>query len=472
MTDREFENYLALLSGMLRLRRTQRESISGELRDHLIEHVAQLEANGSTHEEAVRRALEEFGDAAALAANFQALVGMRRRRLIMRCTIGTTVVMTGLVVAMLAFRPDVVDDPGIAKAQDAPKVEVVDDEPAAEDKSSAIVGRGIKSQNERANDATRKKLDWLIDVDFNEVPLGVALESFSKQVGTQVYLDPRALVDLAITSDDPVSLSLKQVPGEMALDLLLRPIQLSYTLRNGVIMVSSQAEIDANPEVRVYYVPADSTHQLIELIPLTVAPTTWAAVGGLGSIRPFRDSLVISQTSEVHQDIEKLLKDLEPALAKGPRKQAADGATGDGYGQTGQPGYGAVGYGGTSPGRYGAGGVQPGYGQTGAGGYGSTSGGGYGRVGGQPGYGATGSQPGYGATRPERGERRPGRNDRSRESKPTPSIEPATGDSPLQPADDSAPAAAAPDDNPFEPAASDATSPDKPSPSSNPAPST
>ncbi|HJS07207.1 MAG TPA: permease prefix domain 1-containing protein, partial [Pirellulales bacterium] len=121
MKDREFENYLALLSGMLRLRRTQREGIAGELRDHLIEHVAHLEASGIAHEEAVRRALEEFGDTAALAANFQALVGMRRRRLIMRCTIGTTIVMTGLVVALLAFRPDVVDDPGIARAQDGPK---------------------------------------------------------------------------------------------------------------------------------------------------------------------------------------------------------------------------------------------------------------------------------------------------------------------------------------------------------------
>ena len=29
MKDREFDNYLALLSGMLRLRRTQREGIAG-----------------------------------------------------------------------------------------------------------------------------------------------------------------------------------------------------------------------------------------------------------------------------------------------------------------------------------------------------------------------------------------------------------------------------------------------------------
>jgi hypothetical protein len=375
VSDREFENYLALLTGMLRLRRTKRESISGELRDHLIEHVAQLEASGVTHEEAVRRALEEFGDAASLAANFSALVGIRRRRLIMRCTIGTTVVMTGLVVAILAFRPDVVDDPGIANAQDQPK-EASSAKQPSEHKDSTVVGRGAKSHNEIANEETRRKLDRLIDVDFGETPLALALDALTKQVGTQYLLDSKALVDLAITSDDPITLRLKQVPAEMALDMFLRPLQLSYTLRSGVVIVTSQTEMDTLAETRVYYVPADSTQELMQLIPSTVAPTTWATGGGLGAIVPFRDSLVISQTPRAHQDIEKLLKDLEPVLTKGPRKQDPEHAAAEGYGQTGQPGYGAAGgYGATSRVGYGGGGVQPGYGQTAT----------------KAGYGATGS---------------------------------------------------------------------------------
>jgi hypothetical protein len=410
MSDREFENYLALLTGMLRLRRTQRESISGELRDHLIEHVAQLEASGIAHEEAVRRALEEFGDAAALAANFQALVGMRRRRLIMRCTIGTTVVMTGLVVALLAFRPDVVDDPGIAKAQNKPE-EALSTEQPPDRKETPTVGRGTKSHNEIANEATRRKLDKLIDVDFTETPLSTALATLANRVGTQYLLDPKALVDLALTSDDPVTLQLDQVPAEFALEMILRPHQLAYTLRSGVVMVSSQAEINSNTEVRVYYVPADSAQELIELIPLTVAPETWVAAGGVvGAIRPFRDSIVVSHTWEVHQKIERLLKDLEPVLAKGPGKQAMDGGAGGGYGGSEAGGYGAPGYG-RARGGYGGVGDGGGYGST-SGGYGRAGGSaGYGSARGQPGYGESGyggvqGQPGYGSAGPKRPEQR------------------------------------------------------------------
>lgn len=299
----------------------------------------------------------------------------------MRCTIGTTVVMTGLVVAMLAFRPDMVDDPGIVKAQDGPNAEAASEEQATKDKGTTVIGSAKKSHNERANDVTRRKLDTLIDVDFKETSLGNALSAFAKKVGLQFYIDPKGLEDLVITTDDPITLNLQQVPAEMALDLILRPLQLAYTLRSGVVMVSSQAEIDASPETRVYYVSADSTYELIQLIPSTVAPNTWAAVGGLGAIVPFRDSLVISQTSETHQDIEKLLKDLEPVLAKGPRKRATEDAAGAGYGAADGGGYGApgYGYGGASRGGYGAGE-----------GYGAPARGGYGGGGGQPGYGQSG----------------------------------------------------------------------------------
>jgi hypothetical protein len=398
MSDREFENYLALLTGMLRLRRTQREGIAGELRDHLIEHVAHLESNGITHEEAVRRALEEFGDAAALAAGFQALVGMRRRRLIMRCTIGTTIVMTGLVVALLAFRPEVRNDRTVVQAQDEAKTESPAGKDAVENKTIGVSQRVANSRNEKLNAATRKKLDELISVDMSETPLREALGQFSKMLGVQFYFDPKALVDLGITPDDPITLNLKDVPGDMAIDLALRPIQLAYTLRNGVVMVTSQSEIDAHPETRVYFVPEHSALELAQLIPSITAPNTWDISGGVGSMRVFRDSLIVSQTSEVHQKIEQLLKDLEPVLAKEPKRTPEEAAaTGDGggsrggYGSAGGGGYGAAGGYGGSRGGYGSAGGRAGYG--GGGGYGAAGRARAGYGGGQPGYGGAG----YGA---------------------------------------------------------------------------
>jgi general secretion pathway protein D len=51
---------------------------------------------------------------------------------------------------------------------------------------------------------------------------------------------------------------------------------------------------------------------LIELITSTVEPTTWDSQGGPGAVRQFDSSLslVVSQTQEVHEEIENLLKQL------------------------------------------------------------------------------------------------------------------------------------------------------------------
>ena len=442
MKDREFDNYLALLSGMLRLRRTQREGIAGELRDHLIEHVAHLEASGIAHEEAVRRALEEFGDAAALAANFQALVGMRRRRLVMRCTIGTTVVMTGLVLAMLAFRPPVMDDPSIVQAQAG-----ASDSKAAKGKAPGKPDSRLASDDGGA----RQRLQInKIDAEFSEIPVQDALTFLSDRIGVQVHVDKQSLENSSINSDTPVTLRLQNVPAEMVLDLILRQAKLGYRLRNGVILVASADDVQSQTEVRVYRVPEGMAEELAALIPDTIDAQLWSghtvivdprgrrragygsmgassrggygggsgygapgygavevapgeAVesvggGGAGTIRVFRGTLVISQTPEVHQKIEKLLSDLAGAGAMDPQKRS-DGPGIDRTGMmpapqpqgpaSGQPGYGqATGYGtGGSRGGYGA--ATPGS----RGGYGSSD----------AGYGSDATRRGRGGEQPDRG---------------------------------------------------------------------
>src|SRR6202008_3010532 len=66
MSDHEFNNYLTLLAGLLRLGDKQRRAIAEELRTHLEDRVEELLARGVSRDEAVQRALAEFGDAAGL----------------------------------------------------------------------------------------------------------------------------------------------------------------------------------------------------------------------------------------------------------------------------------------------------------------------------------------------------------------------------------------------------------------------
>ena len=82
LSDPDYDAYLSLLTRFLRLSPSQRDEIRRELRAHMEEAIeAQLEC-GVPRDEAVRRALEDFGDAAELAARFSS-IGSRRRWIIL-----------------------------------------------------------------------------------------------------------------------------------------------------------------------------------------------------------------------------------------------------------------------------------------------------------------------------------------------------------------------------------------------------
>jgi hypothetical protein len=342
----------------------------------------------------------------------------------MRCTIGTTIVMTGMVIAMLAFRPPVIDDPQVAKAQAEAKSR------RAPEQGTTGSGRAARPVN--PDDAAREKLKDATDAEFNEVPLRDVLNYFADRHAVQFYLDPRSLKEAGIANDSPVTINLKGVPLEMLLSVILREQQLDYRLRNGVIMIASESDVQSQTDVRVYQVPQGLANELAALIPATIATDHWrepvlmnilggapagmmdaaggtgmqgtgaapgpgaagmpgtgggfgiglggygggglgaAAVisepiggGGPGMIRVFRGTLVISQTPEVHQKIEKLIQDLASVGAMDPQPQR--GAIGSS--DTGGGGYGS----GAGRGGYGASSDRSGYGTTAArGGYGST----------------------------------------------------------------------------------------------------
>src|SRR5262249_35987350 len=110
----------------LRLKAPQRAEIADELRDHLEARLQELAARGMAREEAIRAALEEFGDAAELANHFTQVAHIRTRRLIMRYTIGTVLALSLAIVVATAFWPAGPQAPVpvkvIAQTQSAPAV--------------------------------------------------------------------------------------------------------------------------------------------------------------------------------------------------------------------------------------------------------------------------------------------------------------------------------------------------------------
>src|SRR5262249_30318716 len=119
MPENEFELYLSLLGRFLRLKPAQRGEIADELRDHLEARLDELSLQGLSREQAIRAALDEFGDAAELATHFTRIAQIRRRRLIMRCTAGSIAALGAMILMSWAFAPGnaPVNAPQLAMAQ-------------------------------------------------------------------------------------------------------------------------------------------------------------------------------------------------------------------------------------------------------------------------------------------------------------------------------------------------------------------
>ncbi len=106
MSEQEFEAYLDLLARMLKLTPTQRDAIAHELRDHMEDRLEELQARGVPRDEAVRLALDEFGDANVLASEFTSIAKQRNRRRMMQTTFGTLAACAAIALSISFLLPN------------------------------------------------------------------------------------------------------------------------------------------------------------------------------------------------------------------------------------------------------------------------------------------------------------------------------------------------------------------------------
>jgi len=169
-------------------------------------------------------------------------------------------------------------------------------------------------------------------LDFEETPLCDAVAFLADQTDIEFYIDERALDDVGIGVDVPVTAKFQRSPLKDALPLILRELDLVAIPRDQAVWITTPEEACEMMEVRVYdvadlirvegeqpaYVSEADAEPLIELIMTAVEPTDWDWVGGAGSIKGFRQTLVVRQTPQCHDEVDALLTDLRAALAGKP----------------------------------------------------------------------------------------------------------------------------------------------------------
>jgi Protein interacting with poly(A)-binding protein len=240
MSQQEFDTYLSLLCRLLRIAPQQREQVAEEFRAHMEDRLDELLANGMDREAAIKLALEEFGDAAGLAAQIASISQGRRKRWIMR--IGTVSVVGLAAAGLLA----VALWPEGAQVKAPQVVAQSDEKPKEPDKPAK--GEVAKSIEE--------KLAQRIDAEYAETPLKEVLDDLRERTGIQMYLNEKAIrnaVEEALGS--PITISLKQVRVDMVLDLVLEQAgddNLAYVERDGVLIISTSDALSGASEVKVY----------------------------------------------------------------------------------------------------------------------------------------------------------------------------------------------------------------------------
>ena len=176
-------------------------------------------------------------------------------------------------------------------------------------------------------------LDRIDSVDFLDVPLDQVARTLSQRHEITIVLATATLADAAIRTNTPVTIKLDNVSLRTILREILAELKLTYYVRSGgVIQITTPEDAEAQLTHWVHDV-GDLLGQhdqhgtgrfepLIDLITTTVEPDSWDEVGGPGCICPFgHQRLIVSQTQDIHEQVEQLLSSIRAVLSPAGARQ-------------------------------------------------------------------------------------------------------------------------------------------------------
>jgi hypothetical protein len=280
MSEQEFDLYLKLLAKCLRLTSGQQAQIADELRDHLEERLEELARAGVPRERAITQALDEFGDAAVLAAHFTTIARLKRRRFLMRLSLGSVGALTAGLLVAYAFWPDnrALRGPEQIVAQEKLKAErpkgelpqsgkaAVPSKPHSTPAAARPAGAGVRflpvdhplSSDQARQPIVEAKITEALDqqVDFNIEPQSLkdALDFIAARYQIPILIDQKALDDANVDVTSEVRLAAPGIPLRDALQLIFGQISspLGYDVIHGVLMISTVDKINEHTETIVY----------------------------------------------------------------------------------------------------------------------------------------------------------------------------------------------------------------------------
>ena len=211
------------------------------------------------------------------------------------------------------------------------------DWPEIDARRSAPV-RGNQGEDQAWRKDIKNQLEQEITLDFQDQDLAEVISFLQKVTNANIVLDPKVLA----ASPPPITLKVDRMKLKYVLDFIMKLTALSFTLRDEAIYISSAEGLRGDVYMKIYDV-RDLTHamqsfpgpeldipepggkgatmlppietgdkqetsEFIDIIKKVVAPATWGTTGI--DIGEYNGSMVVTQTSEVHQQVDELLRSL------------------------------------------------------------------------------------------------------------------------------------------------------------------
>lgn len=192
-------------------------------------------------------------------------------------------------------------------------------------------------------------LNQPVKLELIDTPLNDVMQFLSDLTKTPIRIDGRSLEDYGISTDEPITLSAADISLAEGLDIVLRPIDLTWTVDRGAIVVTTPEGLDGMRTTETYdvsrllgdaagegvvvYEGGSSSGELDDLIDLIVSSVdeyNWEEMGGIGVINgcTLRGGrlLIVTHHYQTHRKLKAFLNKLDSELPAAKPAVAAAGS--------------------------------------------------------------------------------------------------------------------------------------------------
>ncbi|PHS01755.1 MAG: hypothetical protein COA78_22380 [Blastopirellula sp.] len=183
---------------------------------------------------------------------------------------------------------------------------------AEEEQSKLAFDYLSHSKDAKVEEALQRKIQF----DFKRTPLHKVMELLSKKLDLEIRVEERALDDIGLSKETPVTLHMTEAATlQTSLEFLLDQLDLTYAIDQGVIVITSPEDVKHNYQYTKYYhlapvlgLPDVNQANLAEQITKFIDPASWDRLGGKGSVHAISQGIVVNQNLTNHRKVANFLE--------------------------------------------------------------------------------------------------------------------------------------------------------------------